>query len=86
MFHNFSLTTEILFSSKQPLTCLYTFKASLSTDQLTSDIMNNNERDVIIKCCNLFGIPQTKHTKHRASTGHLVMVCSCLLDTQQILV
>ena len=39
---------SIQFSWNQLLACLYTCKASSSADQLTSDIMNVNERDIIM--------------------------------------
>ena len=49
LFVDLILTIEyFFFASNQILTCLYTGVASPLTDQVRSDIMNINERDVII--------------------------------------
>ena len=48
MFDYFILTNESLVFSNQLLSCLYTCKMSPLADQLTSDIMNINECDVIM--------------------------------------
>ena len=48
LFVDFILTIKHFFSSDQSFTCLYTVNVAPSTDQLTGDIMNINEHDVIM--------------------------------------
>ena len=48
LFDNFISTIEHFLPSNQLLICLYTVNVSPSTDQLTCNIMNINQCDIIM--------------------------------------